>query len=482
MESIWSEEVTIPPRKEMIGGLNTQVAVIGAGMAGLLTAFFLTRRGYDVIVLEAERIAGGQTKHTTAKITGQHGLIYDKLIRNCGMEKAGLYAEANESAIREYQKIIEEKNIECDFQRLPSFLYSEKHAEPLMAEADAAAALGIKAYFTRKNKLPFPTAGAVCFEDQAQFHPLKFIRAIGEGLTVYENSRVISVKQHVIYTERGTVTAENIVFATHYPFINAPGFYFIRQHQERSYVLALSNAEKLDGMYYGIDKEALSFRNSGDILLLGGGAHRTGENREGGSYEMLRKKAEKLYPNAEEIAHWSAQDCMPHDEIPFIGKYSKFRPYWYVATGFKKWGMTSSMISAMLISDLIQGKENKYAELFKPQRFYCRASMKNLMKDIGKSTKGLVKGSFHFPFSSVEKLPEGHGGIVRKGLKRYGVYKDEQGIIHQISAKCPHMGCELEWNPDELSWDCPCHGSRYDYDGKLLDNPAQINKHYTEND
>ncbi len=327
MESIWSEEVTIPPRKEMIGGLNTQVAVIGAGMAGLLTAFFLTGRGYNVIVLEAERIAGGQTKHTTAKITGQHGLIYDKLIRNCGMEKAGLYAEANESAIREYQKIIEEKNIECDFQRLPSFLYSEKHAEPLMAEADAAAALGIKAYFTRKNKLPFPTAGAVCFEDQAQFHPLKFIRAIGEGLTVFENSRVISVKQHVIYTERGTVTAENIVFATHYPFINAPGFYFIRQHQERSYVLALSNAEKLDGMYYGIDKEALSFRNSGDILLLGGGAHRTGENREGGSYEMLRKEARKLYPNATEIAHWSAQDCMPHDEIPFIGKYSKFRPY-----------------------------------------------------------------------------------------------------------------------------------------------------------
>ncbi len=146
MESIWSEEVTIPPRKEMIGGLNTQVAVIGAGMAGLLTAFFLTGRGYNVIVLEAERIAGGQTKHTTAKITGQHGLIYDKLIRNCGMEKAGLYAEANESAIREYQKIIEEKNIECDFQRLPSFLYSEKHAEPLMAEADAAADLSPSCY------------------------------------------------------------------------------------------------------------------------------------------------------------------------------------------------------------------------------------------------------------------------------------------------------------------------------------------------
>lgn len=482
MESIWSEEVTIPRRKELIGGLNIEVAVIGGGMAGLLTACFLKEQGCDVVVLEAERIAGGQTKHTTAKITGQHGLIYDKLIRNCGMEKAGLYAKANESAIRAYQKIIEDKNIACDFQRLPSYLYSIKQKEPLMAEADAAAALGIKAYFTKKNKLPFPTAGAVCFENQAQFHPLKFIREISEGITIYENTRVISVKQHIIYTERGTVTADNIVFATHYPFINLPGFYFVRQHQERSYVLALSGAAKLNGMYYGIDRNSLSFRNSGELLLLGGGVHRTGENREGGSYEMLRKEARKLYPNATEIAHWSAQDCMPHDEIPFIGRYSKFRPYWYVATGFKKWGMTSSMIAAMIISDMIGGKENEYAQLFTPQRFYFRASMKNLLKDLGKSTKGLVKGSFHFPFSSVEKLPEGHGGIVRKGLKRYGVYKDEQGIIHQISAKCPHMGCELEWNPDELSWDCPCHGSRYDYDGKLMDNPAQINKHYTEND
>ncbi|MCI8670328.1 MAG: FAD-dependent oxidoreductase [Lachnospiraceae bacterium] len=481
MESIWSEEVTIPQRKELIGGLNVEVAVIGAGMAGLLTAFFLKEHGCDVVVLEAERIAGGQTKHTTAKITSQHGLIYDKLIRNCGMEKAGLYAKANEWAIGAYEKIIEDKNFACDFQRLPSYLYSIKQTESLMAEADAAAALGIKAYYTKKNKLPFPTAGEVCFENQAQFHPLKFIRAISEGITIYENTRVISVKQHVIYTERGTVTANHIVFATHYPFINIPGFYFIRQHQERSYVLALSGAAQLKGMYYGIDRNTLSFRNSGDILLLGGGAHRTGENREGGSYEMLRKEARKLYPNATEIAHWSAQDCMPHDEIPFIGKYSKFRPYWYVATGFKKWGMTNSMIAAMIISDMIQGKENEYAELFTPQRFYFRASMKNLLKDIGKSTKGLVKGSFHFPFTSVEKLPEGYGGIVRKGFRRYGVYKDEQGVIHQISAKCPHMGCELEWNPDELSWDCPCHGSRYDCDGKLIDNPAQINKHYTEN-
>lgn len=187
---------------------------------------------------------------------------------------------------------------------------------------------------------------------------------------------------------------------------------------------------------------------------------------------MLRTEAKKLYPKSREVAFWSAQDCMSHDKIPFIGRYSKLRPYWYVATGFKKWGMTGSMISAMVIRDFICGKENEYAGVFTPQRLCLRASSKNLLKDIGKSTKGLVKGSFHLPFSPIDKIPNGHGGIVRKGIKRYGVYKEENGNIHQISVKCPHMGCELQWNPDELSWDCPCHGSRFDYDGHLLDNPS----------
>lgn len=476
MKSIWSEEVLIAKQKELIGSLTTKVAIIGAGMAGILTAYLLKEQGIHAIVLEGDRIAGGQTKNTTAKITSQHGLIYNNLIKTCGIKKAKLYADANETAIDMYQNIIDNNNINCEFKRLPSYLYSTTQTNVLKTEADAAKQLGIDANFIVESNLPFPITGAVCFKNQAQFHPLKFIQYLAKELTIYENTKVISVKQHVIYTERGTVKADNIVFATHYPFINVPGFYFIRQHQERSYVVALEDADKIDGMYYGIDKEGLSFRNSGDLLLLGGGSHRTGENRTGGAYEKLKTKAEELYPKSKEVTHWSAQDCMPHDEIPFIGKYSKFRPYWYVATGFKKWGMTNSMISAMIIKDAICEKENNYGQLFLPQRLLFRASIKNLLKDICKSVKGLVKGSFHLPFASIDKLPIGHGGVVRLGLKRYGVYKDENGTVHQIPVKCPHMGCELEWNPDELSWDCPCHGSRYDYDGNLIDNPAQIDK------
>ncbi|WP_347559675.1 FAD-dependent oxidoreductase [Clostridium sp. AM58-1XD] len=295
---------------------------------------------------------------------------------------------------------------------------------------------------------------------------------LSEKLTIYEKTKVLKVKKHVVYTNRGTITADHIIFTSHYPFINIPGFYFARQHQERSYVLGIFGTKKLPGMYYSIDQGGFSFRWIGQMLLLGGGSHRTGKSRTGSEYEMLAKAADKYYPGCEIRTRWSAQDCIPHDSLPFIGKYSNFRPYWYIATGFKKWGMTSSMLSAMIIKDQICGKKNPYESLFRPQRWFFRASIKAMLVDIGESIKGLAKGSFHLPFKA-EQLPAGHGGIVRIGFRRYACYKDKSGTLHKISARCPHLGCELEWNPAENSWDCPCHGSRFDYDGNLIDNPAQ---------
>lgn len=440
-ESIWVRDVEFAERRPLEKDMEVQVAVIGAGLAGVLTAFYLGRQGFDVIVLEADRVAGGQTKNTTAKITSQHGLIYSRLIQKHGREKAGMYARANEIAINSYQQIIEENEIQCGFERLPAYLYSRTEREILEKEAEAAAGLGIGAFFTENNELPFATAGAVCFEEQAQFHPLEFIKHISEGLNIFEGTRVISVKGHEIQTDFGNVTAEHIVFATHYPFINMPGFYFMRQHQERSYVLALSGAATYKGMYYSADEGGISFRNDGDILLFGGGSHRTGENTHGGTYRNLAAEAKRYYPGCQVIAGWSAQDCMPHDNIPFIGRFSVYRPYWYVATGFKKWGMTSSMISARIITDLICGMENPYESLFTPQRFLFRAASKPFLKDLGISAKGLIRGFF------------------RPGRR------------------CPHMGCELKWNPDEKSWDCPCHGSRFSSEGELIDDPAQKGRH-----
>lgn len=438
MKSIWRKDLVLEERRPLSSDRKVEAVVIGGGMAGLLTAFFLQEKGKEVIVLEAKQVASGQTGNTTAKITSQHGLFYADLIKRIGRQKAGLYAEANEKAIDRYKNIVKQHKIKCEFEELPSFLYSQIEEEKLKYEADAAASLGITSYFTGENELPFSTVGAVCFEKQAQFHPLQFVKALSKQLKIYENTRVISVKGHQIETNCGKIEAEHIIFATHYPFINVPGFYFLRQHQERSYVLALAKAANYQAMYYSADKEGLSFRNSKDILLLGGGAHRTGERNCQGSFRMLTEQAAKYFPESREIARWSAQDCVTHDDIPFIGRYSVYRPYWYVATGFKKWGMTSSMIAAEIITNQICGEENPYEAVFTPQRIYGGgAAAKHFLMDAGISVKNLVKGVFH-------------------PLKR-----------------CPHMGCQLVWNSEEKSWDCPCHGSRFEEGGAVIDNPAQ---------
>ena len=463
MESIWKQTAEIPQRECLKQDIQVKNLVIGAGMAGILTAYLLQREGCEVAVVEAKRIASGQTGNTTAKITGQHGLIYDKLLHKVNMEVAEGYAQANQEALDMYEHIVEKEGIACHLEKLPAYLYttSREGITELRREAEAAKNLGIEARFVKGSRvtgLPFEVEAAVRFANQAQFHPLEFVKGLSEKLTIYEDTKVLEVREHTVITNRGTIIADNIIFATHYPITNVPGFYFARQHQERSYVLALKKredvgktcdkAELMQGMYYSVDTEGLSLRTYEHLILLGGGSHRTGKGvdihgtacrNQGKGYDYLREMAKKYFPQYEEVTAWAAQDCMPHDEVPFIGKYSVFRPYWYVATGFHKWGMTSSMIAAMIICGKIIGKESVYEKVFSPQRFYVQAAIRNLVVDIGESVKGLWKGFFS---------PDEH--------------------------RCPHMGCELEWNEEEQSWDCPCHGSRFSKEGELLDNPAQV--------
>lgn len=367
------------------------------------------------------------------------------MISKYGSKKATLYARAHEQAIDEYGKMIRLYGINCHFEQLPAYLYSTYKTEILKNEAQAATSLGLPAHFLNKLDLPIDNVGAVCFERQAQFHPLEFIKEVAKDLEIYEKTKVLKVKGNRVYTEKAEVLADYIVFATHYPFINVPGFYFARQHQERSYIVAFEDAQKLNGMYYSIDEDGLSLRNYENILLAGGGSHRTGEHNGKSRYDNIRSSVKECFPDAKEITRWSAQDAMPHDGLPFIGSYSMQKPYWYVATGFQKWGMTSAMLAAMIIRDEICDIESPYAKLFSPQRLHPFASAGGFITDIGKSVEGLCKGTFRRKISDGKRL------------------------------KCPHMGCELNWNEDEQSWDCPCHGSRFDKDGNLIDNPAQKN-------
>lgn len=478
MESVWKSKVSFKKREYLDRDIECDTVIIGGGIAGLLIGYMLKVHGIESVIIDAKQICSGNTKNTTAKITSQHELIYDNLIKEFGEEKAKHYAMANEEAIKKYKEIIEKEKIDCDFKETDAYVYSIEEDKPIEDEYSAAIKLGIDAELVSEISVPIQIKKALKFRHQAQFNPLKFLKPISEKLTIYENTKAtdIDIHNNVVVTDKGYISAKHIVVATHYPFFNIPGYYFLKMHQERSYVLGLENALDFDGMYIGIEDKGYSYRTYKDLVLFGGVNQRTGDNEDGKAYDTLRKAAKEIFPSCSERYHWSAQDCVSLDNIPYIGHYSIKTPNIYVATGFKKWGMTSSMVSAMIISDMIRGIDNEYADIFSPSRFDLSASIKNAGNDMAKTAKNFIAQNIHIPNEYLDDVKNGEGKIINYENKKVGVYKDAKGKIFTVDTKCPHLGCELKWNADELTWDCPCHGSRFDYEGKWIEGPAKPTK------
>lgn len=426
MKSLWHNEADRPSFPSFKGNIKTDVLIIGGGITGILTAYFLHEKGVPYILVEKDRICGGTTGNTTAKITFQHGLIYDKISGSYGSEKAAMYLRANRMAFDRYAELC--SKIDCDYERKDNFVYSRNNRKKLEDELTALQRIGYPAGLAESLPLPFKTAGAVRFPDQAQFHPLKFLYSIAGGLNIYENTFVREMIGTTAVTDHGKIHADKVIAATHFPFINKHGSYFLKLYQHRSYVLALENAQNVGGMYVDECDKGLSFRNWGDLLLLGGGGHRTGKT--GGNWKELRRFAKAHYPDASERFFWAAQDCMSIDGIPYIGRYSANTPEMYTASGFNKWGMTGAMLSAMMLSDMVCGVKNNYAELFSPSRNFLKPQL-------------LVNG-----------------------------FEAAKNLLTPAKKRCPHLGCALKWNPAEHSWDCACHGSRFSASGKVIDNPA----------
>lgn len=426
MTSIWISSMDLPHFDSLEGSIKTDVLIVGGGMAGILCAYFLKGQGVDCTLVEGGRICSKNTRNTTAKITAQHGLIYDKLIRSRGTEKAQMYLNANQDAVRKYAELC--RNLDADWEEKTAYVYSADNRKKLEKEADALRKIGFDAKITEEADLPFRVAGAIGFPRQAQFHPLKFIAQIAEGLPVYENTFVKEWKDHMAVTGRGNIVYKKAIFATHFPIDNKHGMYFLKMYQERSYVLALLGAPKPDGMYIDEAEGGFSFRSFKEFLLLGGGTHRTGKC--GGKWEKLREFAALHYPGANIKYTWAAQDCMTLDKAPYIGPYSRNMPDCYVASGFNKWGMSSSMAAAMILTDLVLERDNPYKDVFCPSR--------NMIK------------------------PQ----LFLNGWEAF------TNLLTPSKKRCPHLGCALKRNSEEESWDCPCHGSRFDDRGKLLDNPA----------
>lgn len=426
MHSLWQAETEKKSFPPLSGHISTNVAIIGGGMVGILTAFMLKEKGVECIVLEKNSVGCGTTAGTTAKITSQHGLIYHKLIKSSGKDKAKLYYQLNQAAIEKYRRLSEK--YPCDFETKDNFIYDTLLRTEIYAELQALNEIGADAELFDSLPLPFNIAGAICFPDQGQFNPLKLLYALAEQLEIYENTTVKDVCKNQVITDKGTVTADKILMAAHFPFIDRRGLYFMKMYQHRSYCIALEKAIQLDGMYLENKKDGLSFRNYGDYLIIGGGDHRTGKN--GGCYEVLREAAARYFPQSQERYAWAAQDCISLDSIPYIGNYSKNTPDLYVATGFNKWGMTSSMVAANMLSDMLTDKKHIGQELFSPSRSMLSPQ--------------LILNGFESVFGLLTPLPK----------------------------RCGHLGCALRYNKAEKTWDCSCHGSRYSESGEVIDGPA----------
>lgn len=427
IKSVWHENLKSNKFPKLSADKKTDVLVIGGGIAGILCAYFLDKHGVDYMLVESRKIGMGITKNTTAKITTQHALIYHKLIRSYGLELAQQYFKANNMALDLYKKLC--KNIDCDFEETSTIIYSIKNRNKIEKEILALEKLGSTPQFLNEIPVPIKIDGAIKVKNQAQFNPLKFIVNISKKLNIYENTFIREIHKKEAFAGNFKIRFQKVIVATHFPFINLHGSYFLKMYQDRSYVVGLKNAPLVGGMYVDEDPNGFTFRDYKDLLLIGGGSHRTGKDH--GCYGKLVKFIDKYYPHAEKKYFWGTQDCVTLDNIPYIGQYSKNILDWFVATGFNKWGMTSSMAAAQILMDLIIGRKNDFNEIFDPSR---NALKPQLFINLGET---LIN------------------------------------FLTPKTKRCPHLGCALKWNKQEHSWDCPCHGSRFDRDGKIIDNPAK---------
>ncbi len=496
----------------------TDVCIVGAGLAGLSTAYYLAKNGIKVTVIDKAEIGAKTSGHTTAKITLQHGLVYDYLINTFGFDYALNYFRANEKAISNIKHIIDSENIDCDFEYKNNYIYTTSqddltkiHNEIKAVNSLASGNLSNEqnntkkiennysnsnynkedyAQFVKETGLPFKVTGAIETKNQAQFHPTKYMYGLAKavrnyGGLIFTNSLVEDVQkygnEYITYSNNYTIKSKYIVIASHYPFINFPGFYFSKMYQSTSYVVAIETNKKLpNGMYINTGEPVLSFRtakqqNGKELLIISGGDHKTGyspESEEFYGYKYIEKQAKKHFPDCKILYKWNTRDCITLDKIPYIGEFSLFMPNAYVATGFNKWGMTSSNIAANIIKDEILGHNNLYAPTFDSNRFKPiknRGEMKNMVKQVFNS---FVSNRIKIPDEDLSAIQNDNGGIIRINGAAVGIYKDKDGQIYAVDPTCTHLGCLLTWNNVDKTWDCPCHGSRFDYKGKNLYDPA----------
>lgn len=490
MQSLWIDSIENSENYEILNtNIETDVCIVGGGIFGLTCAYYLSKLGLNVVVLEKFLIGEKTTGYTTGKITSSHGLFYDYLTNFYSPQFAKDYLEANEKAIENIKNIVDKENINCNFEYQNNYVYTRNKDEvrAIKKEVDSVQNLGFNCEYVTKTGLPFNIEGAICFKNQAQFHPLKYLQGLCKSITshngkIYENTTVYDIKKDedlfVTFTKNYTVKSKYSIIATHYPIINIPGFYFTKMYQSTSYVIAIDPKKKLfNGMYINFTNPIFSYRTAKykdkELLLIAGGDHKTGQPTSyQDSYGILEQEAKKYYPNYDVLYRWNTRDCISLDKIPYIGVYSNLLPNMYVGTGFKKWGMTSSNVAANIVVDNILGKENKYSYLFDSTRIKPLKNIDEMKNIIVQSTNSLLINKLKRANMNFDTIENNSGSIIEVNNQKVGIYKDSSGNIFAIKPICTHLGCLLTWNDVDKTWDCPCHGSRFDYMGRNIYDPA----------
>jgi glycine/D-amino acid oxidase-like deaminating enzyme/nitrite reductase/ring-hydroxylating ferredoxin subunit len=487
--SFWLETAPDTDYPALDGELAVDVCVIGGGIVGLTAATLLRRAGKTVCVLEAKRIVRGTTGYTTAKVTGGHGVIYSDLEQNFGAEGARVYAESNQAALERVVRFVDEDGIDCDFERKANYVYAESQEDvtKVEREVEAARRAGLDVSFTTETSLPYEVAGAARLENQAQFHPRRYLLALaatipGEGSHVFEETAAQDVRHGDpcrVETDRGVVRATDVIVATHIPFGDS-GLFFVKAHPHRSYavVAPIDEAAAPDGMFINAGVPTRSVRTIRDgarlLVQVGGEGHKPGdEDDTTRRYRTLEGFLAEHWPQAGPVEYrWSTQDYMSVDRLPYIGRLRRTSPHVLTATGFSKWGMTGGTLAAMLLSDRILGRENPWADLYDAKRVRPKPALKRFVTGNASVARHFFADRLRAEDVEVESLGPGEGAVVRRGVRKRAVYRDEAGALHVLSPVCRHLYCHVAWNTAERTWDCPCHGSRYSGEGQVIQGPT----------
>jgi len=482
--SYWNATAQAPPFPPLAGDIHVDIAIVGGGIVGLTTARLLKDKGLRVAVVEARRVGRQVTGKSTAKVTSQHSVIYQTLEQKFGEQRARLYAEAQETALRKIEQLASEYAIDCDLEPQAAYAYTldEQQVTKIEKEVEVAQRLGLPATLVRDTDLPFAVQAAVRFDHQAQFHPTKYVAGLartlpGDGSHVLENSRVVDWEPTRLVTDNGTVTARHVVMATHLPLGQIGGYYAQAYPQAEPVVVARINRQ-IAGMYISIDQPQSSLRThrnaSGELYAIVAGqsfkpGHTDEERRSVSDIEQWLTENFDAGPIA---YRWVNEDYSSMDNAPFIGWSTKLGEGYLVATGFNAWGITNGTAAGMILAELATGGESPWTEIFDATRVKPIAGGPKFIKENLEVAAHLVSGYLSRKPKSFDELATGDAAIMDIDGKRLAVFKDEAGAVHAVSAVCPHMGCIVGWNETDRTWDCPCHGSRFELSGEVIHGPA----------